>query len=259
MLDYVNWFRHSTPYINQHRDCTFVLMLPGEAMIHANFSNIIHDIMLLSSLGVRLVLVHGSRPQIEERLAARGVQSRYHNDLRVTDLDTLGCVIDAVGSLRIAIEARLCTQQSGSRLRVVGGNLVTAKPIGVVDGVDFHHTGEVRRIDRKAITRHLDEDDIVLLSSLGYSPTGEAFNLAAEDVATSVAVALGADKLILFGEDTGIRDERGELLRELKPTRAAPLLAAPARPAVCCRQPARPAMPGCGAVISSVSPRTAPC
>ncbi|HIQ54872.1 MAG TPA: amino-acid N-acetyltransferase [Pseudomonas pachastrellae] len=224
MLEYVNWFRHSTPYINQHRDCTFVLMLPGEAMVHANFNNIIHDIMLLSSLGVRLVLVHGSRPQIEERLAARGVQSRYHNDLRVTDLDTLGCVIDAIGSLRIAIEAQLCTQQSGSRLRVVGGNLVTAKPIGVVDGVDFHHTGEVRRIDRKAIARHLDEQNVVLLSSIGYSPTGEAFNLACEDVATSVAVALNADKLILFGEDAGIRNEQGELLRELKPTRAAPLL-----------------------------------
>ena len=224
MLDYVNWFRHSTPYINQHRDCTFVLMLPGEGLAHPNFSNIVHDIMLLNSLDVRLVLVHGSRPQIEERLTARGINSRYHNDLRITDMDTLACVTDAVGSLRIAIEAQLCTQQQGARLRVTSGNLVTAKPIGVVDGVDFHHTGEVRRVDRKAISRHLDEHDIVLLSSLGYSPTGEVFNLASEDVATSVAAALGADKLILFGEDAGIRDEQGELLRELKPTRAAPLL-----------------------------------
>jgi len=224
MLDYVNWFRHSTPYINQHRDCTFVLMLPGEGLAHPNFSNIVHDIMLLNSLDVRLVLVHGSRPQIEERLSARGITSRYHNDLRITDIDTMACVTEAVGTLRIAIEAQLCTQQQGARLRVTGGNLVTAKPIGVVDGVDFHHTGEVRRIDRKAISRHLDEHDIVLLSSLGYSPTGEVFNLASEDVATSVAAALGADKLILFGEDTGIKDENGQLLRELKPTRAAPLL-----------------------------------
>ena len=224
MHDYVNWFRHSTPYINLHRDCTFVLMLPGEGLAHPNFSNIVHDIMLLNSLDVRLVLVHGSRPQIEERLSARGITSRYHNDLRITDIDTLTCVTEAVGALRIAIEAQLCTQQQGAHLRVTGGNMVTAKPIGVVDGVDFHHTGEVRRIDRKAISRHLDEHDIVLLSSLGYSPTGEVFNLACEDVATSVAAALGADKLILFGEDAGIKDENGLLLRELKPTRAAPLL-----------------------------------
>ncbi|AQZ94624.1 amino-acid N-acetyltransferase [Halopseudomonas phragmitis] len=228
MHDYVNWFRHSTPYINTHRDCTFVVLLPGEAMAHPNFINIIHDVMLLNSLGVRLVLVHGSRPQIEERLKARGLDSRYHNDLRITDLDTLACVMDAVGSLRIAIEARLCTAPSGqrSRLRVVSGNFVTAKPIGVVDGVDFHHTGEVRRIDRKAISQHLDEQSIVLLSSIGYSPTGEVFNLACEDVATSAAAALNADKLILLGPDTGIFDADGQLLRELKPTRATALLKA---------------------------------
>lgn len=226
MPDYVNWFRHSTPYINTHRDCTFVVLLPGEAMAHANFTNIIHDIMLLNSLGVRLVLVHGSRPQIEERLALRGLPSRYHQDLRVTDLDTLTAVMEAVGSLRISIEAQLCTAPSGqrSRLRVVSGNLVTAKPIGVVDGVDYHHTGEVRRIDRKAISQHLDEQAVVLLSSLGYSPTGEVFNLACEDVATSAAAALGADKLILLGPDTGIFDQQGSLLRELRTSQAGPML-----------------------------------
>ena len=110
MSDYVKWFRHSTPYINTHRERTFVVLLPGEAIAHPNFNNIINDIMLLNSLGVRLVLVHGSRPQIEERLAVRGMSSRFHQDLRITDGDTLGCVMDAVGSLRIAIEARLCGQ-----------------------------------------------------------------------------------------------------------------------------------------------------
>ncbi|EZQ19670.1 amino-acid N-acetyltransferase [Pseudomonas sp. G11-1] len=227
MSDYVKWFRHSTPYINTHRDRTFVVLLPGEAIAHPNFNNIVNDIMLLNSLGVRLVLVHGSRPQIEDRLGARGLSSRYHQDLRITDSDTLGCVMDAVGSLRIAIEARLCTLAGqGSRLRVVSGNFVTAKPIGVIDGVDLHHTGEVRRIDRKAISRHLDDESIVLLSSIGYSPTGEVFNLACEDVATSAASALEADKLILFGPDTGIFDAEGRLLRELKPSRAQSLLAA---------------------------------
>lgn len=227
MSDYVKWFRHSTPYINTHRERTFVVLLPGEAIAHPNFNNIVNDLMLLNSLGVRLVLVHGSRPQIEERLASRGVSSRYHKDLRITDSDTLGCVMDAVGSLRIAIEARLCTLAGqGSRLRVVGGNLVTAKPIGVIDGVDLHHTGEVRRVDRKAISRQLDDGAIVLLSAIGYSPTGEVFNLACEDVATSAASALEADKLILFGPDTGIYDAEGQLLRELKPSRAQPLLAA---------------------------------
>jgi amino-acid N-acetyltransferase len=222
MRDYVNWLRHASPYINAHRDCTFVVMLPGEGVGHPNFGNIVHDLVLLHSLGVRLVLVHGSRPQIEARLAARGLTPRYHRGLRITDGPTLECVIDAVGSLRLAIEARLsmdmaASPMQGARLRLVGGNFVTARPIGVVDGVDYLHTGEVRRIDRKGIGRQLDERAIVLLSPLGYSPTGEIFNLACEDVATRAAIDLKADKLLLFGAEPGLLDEHGALIRELRP------------------------------------------
>ncbi|NQD81231.1 amino-acid N-acetyltransferase [Pseudomonas seleniipraecipitans] len=222
MHDYVNWLRHASPYINAHRDCTFVVMLPGEGVAHANFGNIVHDLVLLHSLGVRLVLVHGSRPQIEARLLGRGLTPHYHRDLRITDSPTLECVIDAVGQLRIAIEARLsmdiaASPMQGSRLRVSSGNYVTARPIGVLDGVDYHHTGEVRRIDRKGINRQLDERNIVLLSPLGYSPTGEIFNLACEDVAMRAAIDLAADKLILFSSQQGLLDDDGKLIRELRP------------------------------------------
>ncbi|MEE9103011.1 MULTISPECIES: amino-acid N-acetyltransferase [Pseudomonas] len=222
MHDYVNWLRHASPYINSHRDCTFVVMLPGEGVEDPNFGNIVHDLVLLHSLGVRLVLVHGSRPQIEARLASHGLAPRFHRGLRVTDAPTLGCVIDAVGSLRIAIEARLsmdmaASPMQGSRMRVTSGNFVTARPIGVVDGIDYHHTGEVRRIDRKGINRQLDERSIVLLSPLGYSPTGEIFNLACEDVAMRAAIDLGADKLILYGAERGLMDDAGKLVRELRP------------------------------------------
>ena len=222
MHDYVNWLRHATPYINTHRDCTFVVMLPGDGVDHANFGNIVHDLVLLHSLGVRLVLVYGSRPQIETRLAERGLTSHFYNNLRITDGPTLDCVIDAVGQLRITIEARLsmdmaASPMQGSRLRVSGGNFVTARPIGVLDGIDYQHTGEVRRIDRRGIGRLLDERSIVLLSSLGYSPTGEIFNLSCEDVATRAAIELKADKLVLFGSTAGLLDEQGKLVRELRP------------------------------------------
>ncbi|HTN29649.1 MAG TPA: amino-acid N-acetyltransferase [Pseudomonas sp.] len=222
MHDYVSWLRNSSPYINAHRERTFVVMLPGDAIEHANFGNIVHDLVLLHSLGVRLVLVHGSRPQIEARLAQRGLTPRFHQGLRITDQPTLECVIDAVGQLRIAIEARLsmdmaASPMQGARLRVTGGNFVTARPIGVLDGIDYQHTGEVRRVDRKGIGRQLDERSIVLLSSLGYSPTGEIFNLGCEDVATRAAIELGADKLLLFGSEPGLLDDEGRLIRELRP------------------------------------------
>ncbi len=222
MHDYVNWLRHASPYINSHRERTFVVMLPGEGVAHPNFGNIVHDLVLLHSLGVRLVLVHGSRPQIEARLSARGLTPHFHRDLRITDAQTLDCVIDAVGHLRVAIEARLSMDMAawpmqGARLRVSSGNYVTARPIGVLDGVDYHHTGEVRRIDRKGIGRQLDERNIVLLSPLGCSPTGEIFNLACEDVAMRAAIDLAADKLILFGAEHGLLDDDGKLIRELRP------------------------------------------
>lgn len=220
MHDYVTSLRHSSPYINAHRDRTFVIMLPGESIAHDNFGNIVHDLVLLHSLGVRLVLVFGSRPQIEARLTAQGLQSHYHQDLRITDAATLSCVLDAVGQLRAAIEARLsmdmaASPMQGSRLRVAGGNFVTARPLGVIDGVDYQHTGEVRRIDSKGIKRLLDDRTIVLLPPMGYSPTGETFNLASEDVATRAAIELKADKLLLFSAEQGLLDANHKLIREL--------------------------------------------
>lgn len=217
--DYVKWFRNSAPYINAHRGRTFVLMFPGEAVSEPNFANIVHDIALLNSLGVRLVLVHGARAQIEERLAQRQHRSHFQADLRVTDAATLECVKDAVGSLRAQIEAWLSmglanSPMHGAQIRVVSGNFVVARPLGVLEGTDFGHTGEVRRVDAEGLRRQLDSGQIVLLSNIGYSPTGEVFNLAYEDVAGQVARVLAADKLIALSEKQGLLDDSGQLLRE---------------------------------------------
>lgn len=216
--DYVKWFRNSAPYINTHRGKTFVLMFSGDAVEHPNFPNIIHDIALLNSLGVKLVLVHGARPQIEGRCQLRGITPRFHKDLRITDAQTLECVKDAAGSLRAHIEALLTTGLAnspmyGARIRACSGNFVIAKPMGIHDGVDFCNTGEVRRIDTDAINRLLQAGAIVLLSPIGYSPTGEVFNLSYEDVATQTAVALKADKLIAFSENSGLLRDGTDLVR----------------------------------------------
>ena len=228
--DYIKWFRNSAPYINAHRGKTFVLMFGGEAVEHANFATIIHDIALLNSLGVRLVLVHGARPQIEARCALRQITPQFHKDLRVTDAATLECVKDAAGSLRAQIEALLSmglanSPMHGAQMRVTSGNFVIARPLGIHDGVDFHNTGEVRRVDAEGINRQLQQGSIVLLSAIGYSPTGEVFNLAYEDIATQTAVALKADKLIAFNEPVGLLDANNELVRFAELRHIKPLLA----------------------------------
>jgi amino-acid N-acetyltransferase len=217
--EHIRWLRNTAPYINAHRGKTFVLMLGGAVAQHENFPNIIHDIALLNSLGVRLVLIHGSRLQIDQRLSRAGLDSVFHEGLRITDNAAMEHVKDAAGSLRAQIEALLSmglpnSPMQGSRMRVCSGNFVTARPIGVVNGIDFHHTGRVRRVDASGINQQLADGSIVLLSPLGYSPTGEIFNLALEDIAVQCAAAIGADKLVLFGGPAGVLSDDGTLIRQ---------------------------------------------
>ncbi|WP_324779995.1 amino-acid N-acetyltransferase [Thiobacillus sedimenti] len=209
---FVHWFRSAAPYIHGFRGKTFVIAFGGELVAEGGFVQLAHDVNLLNSLGVRLVLIHGVRPQVEARLTENGTAIRYVNGLRVTDDAALACVKEAAGTVRVEIEALLSlgianTPMAGADIRVASGNFVTAQPLGVRDGVDLLHTGEVRKIDAAAIRRRLDQHDIVLLSPIGYSPTGEIFNLSLEDVATQAAVELAADKLIFLMETEGVPDD----------------------------------------------------
>ena len=228
--EFVRWFRNSSPYIKAFRNRTSVVAFGGEMLADAQFASMVHDLALLNSLGVRLVLVHGTRPQIEHCLQQRNADFQYVNGLRVTDDAALTCVKQAAGSVRVDIEALLSmgltnSPMAGACIRVVSGNFVTAQPLGVRHGVDYCHTGEVRRIDSQAIHRHLDDGAIVVLPPIGYSPTGEVFNLAAHDVATATAVQLQADKLIHLIDGKGITDNRQRLLRELTLEQAEAILA----------------------------------
>ncbi len=227
--DFVAWFRQSSPYIRAHRGRTMVITFGGEALEEEGFSNLIHDIALLNSLGIRLVLVHGARPQIEARLRERELSIRYHKGLRVTDDDALGCVKEAAANVRLETEALLSSGGSalpgaGAKVRVVSGNFISASPIGVRDGVDFGHSGETRRIDVDGIGRQLDDGAIVLLSPLGYSLTGEVFNVNAESIAGAVAIALKADKLVCLIENNGVQGSRGERIDQLTLAEAEKLL-----------------------------------
>ncbi len=202
----VKWFRNAAPYIHQHKGKVFVVYFSGQCINGSHFTDLISDLAILNSLGIRLVLVYGARPQIEERLAIEGIESTYHQGLRVTTTKELNATIEAAARLRVLIEAKLTlslanTPMSGSRIRVSSGNYIVAKPLGIIDGVDFKYTGEVRRVDAYAINKQLEFEQCLLLSPLGYSTTGEVFNLSAEDVATATACAIRADKLVFLNDD----------------------------------------------------------
>lgn len=226
---FVRWFRHATPYVHAHRGRTFVIAFGGEAVADKGFRDLVHDLAMLHGLGIRLVLVHGARPQIQASLARRGAGFRYVNGLRVTDAEALVSVKEAAGTLRVEIEALFSqglanSPMAGVRIAVASGNFVTAKPLGVLDGVDYLHTGVVRRIDRDALRQRLDDGAVALMPPIGYSPTGEVFNLSAADVARTAAIALKADKLIFLLEETGLTDTNGQLVSNVLSREVAGLL-----------------------------------
>ena len=219
-MNCVNWFRNAAPYINAFRQNIFVIYFSGDVLADNEFPSLVHDITLLHSLGVKLVLVHGARSQIEARLKQIQSTSSYAQGLRVTDAADMQVIKEVSGYIRFDIEALFSTSlkytpMAGSTINIISGNFVIAKPLGVIDGIDYQHTGEVRNIDSRSINQSLDEDGVVLLSPVGYSTTGETFNLNGEDLATQTAISLKADKLIFVDDSTGIYNRENKLINEI--------------------------------------------
>ncbi|HEV8312705.1 MAG TPA: amino-acid N-acetyltransferase [Burkholderiaceae bacterium] len=212
---FVPWFRAVAPHIHAYHGKTFVIGMAGELIAAGKLNNFVQDLAILHAIGIKLVLVHGFRPQVNEQLKAKGQTSRYSHGMRITDEVALDCAQEAAGQLRFEIEAAFSqglpnTPMANATVRVVSGNFLTARPVGIVDGVDFMHSGYVRRVDSATIRRAIDIGALVLLSPFGFSPTGEAFNLTMEDVATATAMALQADKLLFITEVPGIRENHDD-------------------------------------------------
>lgn len=226
---FVDWMRSVAPYIHKFRNNTFVVGFGGEVVQQGLLNALVSDIALLQAMGIQIVLVHCSRPQVEEQLNLHGVESEFSHGLRITDARALESAKEAAGEVRLDIEAAISqglpnSPMAHAHISVVSGNFVTARPVGILDGVDFAHTGIVRKIDAESIRHSLSSRKLVLLSPLGFSPTGEAFNLSMEDVASAAAIALRADKIIFLTDGPGIVDDAGDLVREMSLDAAAELL-----------------------------------
>ena len=218
--EWVGWFRKASPYINTHRNKVIVLAISGETLQHPNFDNIVHDIALLNSLGVRLVIVFGARPQIDEALKKNNIVASFHQSLRITTPEMMPFILEAYGRLRSEIEAKLSmgvinSPMHGAKINVVSGNFVMARPHGISAGIDLGLTGLVRSIDVATIEGHFKNNSLVLIPAVGYSMSGDIFNLSYEALAAEVSVKLSAEKLVYFGRDSGIKNTQGELLQEM--------------------------------------------
>ncbi|MBB3117682.1 MULTISPECIES: amino-acid N-acetyltransferase [Telluria group] len=235
-IEFVHWLRSVAPYVHAFRGKTFVVAFPGELVAAGALPVLAHDLSLLHALGIKVVVVHGSRPQVAEQLALRNVEGRFHNGVRVTDTAAMECAKEAAGELRLDIEAAFSqglpnTPMAHAAIRIISANFVTARPLGVIDGVDLELTGVTRKVDGETIHSILGAGGLVLLSPLGFSPTGETFNLTMEDVAVTAAVTLHADKLIFITETAMMQDAGGAEIRELSSHQAEAVLQAGFLPA----------------------------
>ncbi len=227
---FVAWLRQVAPYIHAFRGRTFVIAVPGELVEAGRLNALIQDLSLLHAMGVHLVVVCGCRPQINEQLRLRGQTPRYHNGARVTDQVTLECAKEVAGEIRLDIEASFSqglpnTPMAHSAVRVISGNFILSRPVGIVDGVDYMYSGLVRKVDARQIRASLDNNLLVLLSNIGFSTTGEAFNLTMEEVASATAIALDADKLVFVTEVAGVLEDNGTVCTEISEIEAKALLA----------------------------------
>ncbi|MES2208221.1 MAG: amino-acid N-acetyltransferase [Pseudomonadota bacterium] len=228
-IQFVQWLRSVAPYIHAFRGKIFVVAFPGELTSAGLLPVLAQDLSLLHAMGIKIVIVHGFRPQVDELLSLRNIEARYHKGLHITSAAALECAKEAAGELRLDIEAAFSqglpnTPMAHSVIRIISGNFITARPIGIIDGIDFEWTGVTRKITSETIHQILNDGSLVLLSPLGFSPTGEAFDLTMEDVAVFAATALGADKLIFLSEIPIIRDVYGNEMRELSSIEAKNLL-----------------------------------
>lgn len=201
--NFINWFRFSAPYIKKHRGSTIVIALPGEAVQHPNFINVVHDLALLQSLGVRMIVLQGARPQIQALLDENGIDAPIHEGIRVSTSEAIPHIVSACNAVKTELESAMSAGLADSpmhqlNLHTLSGNFVSAKPLGVRGGNDYQYTGSVRSIDTKAISSALDTGAAVLLNTLGYSSTGEVFNLSLGNLLEAVSDSIDIDKVVCF-------------------------------------------------------------
>ncbi|MDR1310793.1 MAG: amino-acid N-acetyltransferase [Burkholderiaceae bacterium] len=227
---FVSWLRSVAPYVHAFRGKTFVIAFPGELVMEGILTTLAHDVSLLHALGIHIVLVHGFRPQVEEQIALRKRESQFYKGTRVTDAVALECAKEAVGEIRLDIEGAFSqglpnTPMAHAEIRIISGNFVTATPLGIIDGVDMQLTGKTRTVAYESIHAILASGDLVLISPLGFSRTGEVFNLRMEDVALSTALAIHAHKLVFLTETPLVPDEGGEDIHEMTTVQAKKIIA----------------------------------
>ena len=221
--EHIKWFRDSSPYMDAHRGRTFVICLTGDALRPETPGDVISDCALLNSLGVRLVIVFNGDSAINAAIEQSGSSWEMAGDTRITTPEQIETVTRVLGGQTHALSAMFAASspalptalnKTKRDLLTSGGSFIKARPIGILNGIDYKNSGTVRRVLKDAIVNQLNSGAVVLIPPVGYSPSGEIFYLDARQVACETACTLNADKLIFLTDLPGLMDDAGELISE---------------------------------------------
>lgn len=206
---YVDMIRGSAPYISNHRGELAVIHIPGDLLDWDELPDFMNDIALCWLLGMKIVLVVGCRSQVEARLKSLGLQSEIKGHTRVTSEEQMRVIAAEAGFARFEVERMMhrslrCSQLGASPDgNVVSGNFFKASPFGIVDGVDFQHTGRPKQLNGRRILDYLQDGEIVLMTSVGIGHNGEGLNVNSECLASFAAASLCANKVV-FCSNNGV-------------------------------------------------------
>ncbi|HTY87836.1 MAG TPA: amino-acid N-acetyltransferase [Candidatus Acidoferrum sp.] len=197
-------------YIPQFREKTFILAIDGAIVTDENFATLLLDVAVLRSLNIRVVLVHGASAQIKALAEEQKVQASNLDGAGVTDAATLQLALTAANRLTHEILEGL----SANDLRAASTNVITAHPMGIIQGVDHLFTGKVERVDTELLTSLLSQGVVPVIPPLGFDGDGKTYRVNSDGVALAVADALKAVKLIFITAQDGLI-YNGQLIRQM--------------------------------------------
>ena len=217
------------PYIQAFSGRSVVIKYGGNAMVDETLkSSFARDLVLMQQVGIKPVVVHGGGPQIGQHLKELGIESRFVDGVRVTDRQTMDVVEKVLGDVINTEIVELINQHGGRAAGITGkrGGFIHAKrlklkqfspDLNAPEIIDLGHTGTVAEIDPEPIQELEDNGQIPVIAPVGVGADGESYNINADTVASHMAVALKAEKLMILTNQSGVLGAQGELLTNLNP------------------------------------------
>ena len=203
-------------YINRFKGKTFVIKIDNDIIDYEYFPVLLKDISILHQSGIRIIIVPGARNRIDEVLTQYNIKSSFHNGIRITDSN----MISFVKMAAFDVSNKVMTGLSGNNVNALVGNWVRAKTLGIVDGIDLMNSGVVEKIQKEPLVKVMENAFIPIFPCIGWNSSGKSYNISSDELAVSISVLIGAEKLFfitsdsVLGSDTYIIPENSSIVHE---------------------------------------------